>query len=50
MRIEPSKTRITMDPGDTIKINVGISYKCDITILSDGKLRVYYGDGKCLEI
>ena len=39
-----------MGPGDTIKINVGISYKCDIVIAPGGKLRVYYDGGKCLEI
>ena len=50
MQIEPSKARIAMNPGDTVRIDVGISYKCDITILSNGKLRVYYDGGKCLEI
>ena len=50
MQIESKLSHISMVPGDVIKINVGINYKADIVILANGKLRVYYEDGKSLEI
>lgn len=50
MKMESKLANIAMVPGDALKINVGIQYKCDIVILHTGKLRVYYEDGKCLEI
>lgn len=50
MQIKSKLSHIDMVPGDVIKINVGIKYKADIVIMQDGKLRVYYGDGDCLEI
>lgn len=50
MQIESKLSNIAMVPGDALKINVGILYKADIVVMSNGKLRIYYGDGKCLEI
>jgi len=50
MQVEPKFAHISMAPGDSIKINVGISYKCDITVGPDGKLRIYHNVGNCLEI
>ncbi len=50
MNIESKLAHISMVPGDAIKVNVGISYKCDIVVLSGGKLRIYYNDGECLEV
>ena len=50
MQVESKLSHINMSPGDVIKINVGISYKADVVIMTDGKLRVYYGDEECLEI
>ncbi len=50
MQIEPKLAHIGMVPGDTLKINVGISYKCDIAVMPDGKLRVYYADDEILEL
>lgn len=44
MQIEPKLAHISMIPGDALKINVGISYKCDIVIMSNGKLRIYHSD------
>lgn len=39
-----------MEPGDRMKINVGITHKCDILIMPTGKLWIYYEDGNGLEI
>ena len=50
MQIEPRLAHISMVPGDSIKINVGISYKCDIMVKPDGTLRIYHSVGECLEI
>ena len=50
MDIESKLAHINMVPGDAIKINVGISYKCDIVVMSNGKLRIYYNDGESLEL
>ena len=49
MEIKPRITDISMVPGDNIRITVGINYVCEVSIKPDGTLRVYYGNGKCLE-
>jgi len=50
MQIESKLSHIDMVPGDVIKIHVGMNYKADIVVMADGKIRVYYGYGECLEI
>ena len=50
MEIRSKLSHIDMVPGDVIKINVGISYKADIVVMADGKLRIYYNGGESLEI
>ena len=50
MEIESKLSHISMVPGDVIKINVGISYKADIVVMSDGSIVIHYGENKCLKI
>ena len=50
MNIKPRHIDIDMVPGDSISINVGINYKCDIEVSSNGKLKIYYENVNCLEI
>ena len=50
MEIKPNSAYISMVPGDKLKLNVGIDYKCDIIVLSDGDLRIYYKGGKSIEL
>lgn len=50
MEIKPRSVDISMVPGDRLSITVGIMYKCEIVVESNGELRIYYDDVKCLEL
>lgn len=50
MKITSKSSHVNMEPGDRMKINVGITHKCDILIMPNGKLWVYHGDDNGLAI
>jgi len=50
MEFKPRSVELSMVPGDRIEIAVGIMHKCDISVKSNGKLRIYYEDGQSLEL
>ena len=50
MEFKYHNTDIEMRPGDKIKIGVGMFHKCNITATPEGKLLIYYEDGKILVI
>jgi hypothetical protein len=50
MQIKPSIAEIDMAPGDRLTMRVGMLRKCDIEVLSNGALRIYYDGGWVLEV
>lgn len=50
MEFKYHKVNINMKPHDMIQIHVGISHKCDIKVTANGELRIYYEEGKAIEI